>query len=48
VDKTSPEYHALAGKAKDCASAAVLLAILALLASWSLLAGPALWHALIH
>ncbi|HEX6795743.1 MAG TPA: diacylglycerol kinase [Casimicrobiaceae bacterium] len=44
VDKTSPEFHALAGKAKDCGSAAVLLAIVALVASWILLAGPALWQ----
>lgn len=43
VDKTSPEFHVLAGKAKDCASAAVLLAIVTLVASWLLLAGPALW-----
>ena len=43
VDKTSPEFHPLAGKAKDCASAAVLLAIVTLVASWVLLAGPALW-----
>ena len=46
VDKTSPEFHALAGKAKDCASAAVLLAIVALMASWLLLAAPELWHKL--
>jgi len=44
VDKTSPEFHPLAGKAKDCASAAVLLALSALGASWILLAGPALWQ----
>ena len=44
VDKTSPEFHPLAGKAKDCGSAAVLLAIVALVASWILLAGPALWQ----
>ena len=44
VDKTSPEFHPLAGKAKDCASAAVLLALIALGASWILLAGPALWQ----
>ena len=44
VDKTSPEFHTLAGKAKDCGSAAVLLAIIALVASWLLLAGPALWQ----
>jgi diacylglycerol kinase (ATP) len=48
VDKTSPEFHALAGKAKDCGSAAVLLAIVALVASWILLAGPALWDRIIH
>ena len=46
VDKTTPEYHALAGKAKDCASAAVLLSIVTLVASWILLAGPAVWHKL--
>lgn len=46
VDKTSPEFHPLAGKAKDCGSAAVLLAIVALVASWILLAGPALWEKL--
>ena len=44
ADKTSPEFHPLAGKAKDCGSAAVLLAIVALVASWLLLAGPALWQ----
>lgn len=44
VDKTSPEFHALAGKAKDCASAAVLLSIVALVSSWIVLAGPVLWH----
>ncbi len=48
VDKTSPEYHALAGKAKDCASAAVLVSILALIASWVVLAGPALWNKLVN
>jgi diacylglycerol kinase (ATP) len=46
VDKTCPEYHALAGKAKDCASAAVLLALLAFVASWAALVGPELWHRL--
>jgi diacylglycerol kinase (ATP) len=48
VDKTSPEFHALAGKAKDCASAAVLLAMAGLIACWTLLAGPALWHKITH
>lgn len=42
VDKTSPEFHPLAGKAKDCGSAAVLVALLVFLISWSVLALPAL------
>jgi diacylglycerol kinase (ATP) len=42
VDKVSPELHPLAGKAKDCASAAVMLAVITLLLSWLALAGPAL------
>lgn len=47
VDKTSPEKHPLAGKAKDCGSAAVLVAVLTLGASWLTLAGPALWARLV-
>ncbi len=43
VDLASPDKHPLAGKAKDCGSAAVLVAMLAFLASWLALAGPALW-----
>lgn len=43
VDKVSPEHHPLAGKAKDCGSAAVLLSLLSLLVSWVVLAGPPLW-----
>ncbi|WP_063812556.1 diacylglycerol kinase [Burkholderia cenocepacia] len=41
VDKASPEHHPLAGKAKDCASAAVLVSCVALAGSWACLAGPA-------
>jgi diacylglycerol kinase (ATP) len=48
VDMTSPEFHALAGKAKDCGSAAVLLAMVALMGSWIVLAGPALWRIAVH
>jgi diacylglycerol kinase (ATP) len=47
VDKTSPEKHPLAGKAKDCGSAAVLVAVLVLSLSWLTLAGPALWAKLL-
>jgi diacylglycerol kinase (ATP) len=42
VDKTSPEFHPLAGKAKDCGSAAVLIALLVFLIAWCVLALPAL------
>ena len=40
VDKTTPELHPLAGKAKDCASAAVLLSLVAFVVGWLVLAGP--------
>lgn len=43
VDKTSPEMHPLAGRAKDCASAAVFVAMGLFLLAWGALAGPALW-----
>lgn len=42
VDKTTPELHRLAGKAKDCGSAAVLVSMLTFSAAWLSLAGPAL------
>ena len=43
VDKTTPEFNPLAAKAKDCGSAAVLVALLTAGGSWLALAGPALW-----
>lgn len=43
VDMTSPDIHVLAAKAKDCGSAAVLVALLMLAGAWFALAGPALW-----
>ncbi len=46
VDKTSPDQHALAGKAKDCASAAVFVATVTLAGAWLALAGPTAWRAL--
>jgi diacylglycerol kinase (ATP) len=36
VDKTTPEFHELAGRAKDMGSAAVFLCMLNVLLSWSL------------
>lgn len=43
VDMTTPDIHVLAGKAKDCGSAAVFLTLLLLGGAWLTLAGPALW-----
>lgn len=43
VDLATPHFHELAGKAKDCGSAAVLLALATLGGAWLALAGPALW-----
>lgn len=46
VDMATPEYHVLAAKAKDCGSAAVLVALLTLGGAWLTLAGPVLWERL--
>lgn len=43
VDMASPEIHTLAGKAKDCGSAAVFVALLMLAGAWLALAGPSVW-----
>jgi diacylglycerol kinase (ATP) len=40
VDKVSPEFHELAGRAKDMGSAAVFLLMLMVLVSWGLILGP--------
>lgn len=40
VDKVSPNFHELAGRAKDCGSAAVLVTIMVLAVAWLALAGP--------
>ena len=42
VDKTTPEFNPLAAKAKDCGSAAVLIALLTAGGAWVALAGPSL------
>ena len=44
----SPEYHPLAGKAKDVAAGAVLLAALGALAVGALVFGPKIWALLPH
>jgi diacylglycerol kinase (ATP) len=43
VDKASPEHHVLAGRAKDMGSAAVFLAMVNVVACWSLILGPQLF-----
>ncbi|KRE88524.1 diacylglycerol kinase [Frateuria sp. Soil773] len=42
VDKVSPEFHELAGRAKDMGSAAVFVLLVLLLLSWGLVLGPRL------
>ena len=48
VDLSTAEFHVLARKAKDCGSAAVLLALAALGGAWLTLAGHALWLRTMH
>jgi diacylglycerol kinase (ATP) len=42
VDKVSPEFHELAGRAKDMGSAAVFMMLLLMGLSWALVLGPRL------
>jgi len=42
VDKTTPEFHELAGRAKDMGSAAVFLCMMNVLLTWGLILGPSL------
>jgi diacylglycerol kinase (ATP) len=46
VDKTTPERHELAGRAKDMASAAVFICMLIALLTWALILSPRLMAAL--
>lgn len=46
VDKVSPEFNELAGRAKDMGSAAVFVLLLLLGLSWLLIVGPRLSFAL--
>jgi diacylglycerol kinase (ATP) len=48
VDIASPEFDALAEKAKDCGSAAVFVALVMLGGAWLALAGPVFWSRLLH
>lgn len=40
VDKTTPEYHVLAGRSKDMGSAAVFLCMINVVSTWSLILLP--------
>ena len=42
VDKVSPEFHELAGRAKDMGSAAVFVLLVWMALSWALIVGPRL------
>ncbi|HET6396511.1 MAG TPA: diacylglycerol kinase [Pseudoxanthomonas sp.] len=42
IERYGPEYHALAGRAKDMGSAAVFVLMLNVLLCWGLLLGPRL------
>ena len=42
VDKVSPEFHELAGRAKDMGSAAVFLLLVMVAVTWGLIVGPRL------
>jgi diacylglycerol kinase (ATP) len=42
VDKVSPDFHELAGRAKDMGSAAVFVLLMIVVLSWALILGPRL------
>ncbi|WP_395683180.1 diacylglycerol kinase [Dokdonella sp.] len=44
VDKASPEFHELAGRAKDMGSAAVLLLMCNVMLCWGLILWPRFWN----
>ena len=44
VDLASPERHLLAGKAKDCASAAVFIVIISYALGWTYVLGRLVYH----
>lgn len=44
VDLVSPEYHELAGKAKDLGAGAVLICVIFFGGVWGIIFGPKLWN----
>ncbi|SAL78096.1 diacylglycerol kinase [Caballeronia peredens] len=44
IDRISLERHELSGRAKDCGSAAVTMAILIAVIAWAVICGPLAWR----
>ncbi|WP_250476666.1 MULTISPECIES: diacylglycerol kinase [unclassified Caballeronia] len=44
IDRISLERHELSGRAKDCGSAAVTIALLIAAMTWGVICGPLAWH----
>jgi len=44
IDRISLERHELSGRAKDCGSAAVTIAIVIAAMTWGVICGPLAWH----
>jgi diacylglycerol kinase (ATP) len=44
IDRISLERHELSGRAKDCGSAAVTIAIVIAAMAWGVICGPLAWH----
>lgn len=44
IERFGPEFHVMAGRAKDMGSAAVFVAMLNVAMVWTLIVGPRLWQ----
>nr|WP_061128049.1 diacylglycerol kinase [Caballeronia catudaia] len=44
IDRISLERHELSGRAKDCGSAAVTIALVIAAMTWTVICGPLAWH----
>ncbi|QWF15921.1 diacylglycerol kinase [Lysobacter capsici] len=44
IERYGPEFHELAGRAKDMGSAAVFVLLMNVLLTWAAILGPRLWH----
>jgi diacylglycerol kinase (ATP) len=44
IERYGPEFHELAGRAKDMGSAAVFVLLMNVLLTWGAILGPRLWH----